>query len=175
MQTPGWSGVAVTLALLTLSQSPSAMAAVVVYTVNAERKWPTDEREPFVTSEALRLMEAAVRALAADRKVDNAKLKTSIDTLVAARAELEPVKPGDDERPALVRDALIKGATMVEALTTSLRRDDETMRSRLTELKRSAEALDRKRKLEQQADSLERYFHQASVLLNAMLDAPTTK
>src|SRR4051812_13734025 len=105
MQTPGWSGVAVTLALLTFTQSPSTMAAVAVFTANVERKWPTDDREPFVTLEALRLMGAAVGTIAAERKVDGGKLKQSMDVFAAARAELEPAKIGDDEKPPLVRDA----------------------------------------------------------------------
>ena len=170
MLTPGWSGVAVALALLTFTQSPPTMAAVAVFTANVERTWPADDREPFVTLEALRLMGAAVGTITADRKIDNAKLKQSIDAFTAARAQLEPSKIGDDEKPPLVRDALIKGAMMVEALTTATRRDDSTTRSRVAELKRSADALDRKRKLTEQADLLQRYFHQVSELLKMFGD-----
>jgi hypothetical protein len=165
MQTPGWSGVAVTLALLTFTQSPTTMAAVAVFTANVERKWPTDEREPFVTLEALRLMEAAVGTVATDRKIDNTKLKQAMDGFAAARASLEPAKIGDDEKPPLVRDALIKGAAMIEALTSAVRPDDAATRSRLTELRKFAEALDRKRKLSEQVEVLQRYFHEADELL----------
>jgi hypothetical protein len=168
MQTPGWSGVAVTLALLTFTQSPSTMAAVAVFTANVERTWPADDREPFVTLEALRLMEAAVAAVATDRKVDNPKLKQSIDAFTAVRAELEPAKIGSEEKPPVVREALIKGVAMIEALAGAVRREDATTKSRLSELKKSADALDRKRKLSEQGDVLQRYFHEASELLKAL-------
>jgi hypothetical protein len=88
-----------------------------------------------------------------------------MDAFTAVRAELEPAKIGSEEKPPVVRDALLKGATMIDALMQAVRRDDQTTRSQLAELERSAEALDRKRKLSEQADVLQRYFHQASELL----------
>lgn len=159
--------VALTLSLLTVTQSPATMAAVAVFVANAERKWPADEREPFVTAEALRLMEAAASAIADEGKINTGKVHESIVEFSKARLVAVDAAAAEDDRALLARNALMKGQAMLEALAAS--HTDATMRQRLTELKRSAEALDRKRQLRQQADALERYFHQAADVLRALL------
>jgi hypothetical protein len=151
------------------------MAAVAVFAANAERsKWPADEREPFVTAETLRLLEAAGRAIAGDWKVDTGKVHGSITAFASARAALDGKAGDEDARPSLARDALVKGTTMITALAAAIDRDDATTKQRLSALKKSAESLDRKRQLRQQADALERYFHQASELLRAISVTPTS-
>lgn len=164
---------AVALMLFTAAQSPTAMAAVVMFATNVDRKWPADEREPFVTVEALRLMEAAAVAIAEDAKANTGKVKEAIDEAAAARTALEQRVADEDERPRLTRDALLKGHAMIESLAGGVRRTNATTRERLSGLKRSAEAIDRKRNLREQGETLERYFGAAAELLRGMLDAQT--
>ena len=164
--------IALTLTLFTVTPSASTLAAVAVFVANAERKWPVDEREPAVTAEALRLLEAAGRAIADDWALDSGDVPESIADFASARAELEQQVRGDEDRPRFAREALVKGAEMIEALTTALDLDDAAVRRQLSALERSAEALDRKEQVRQQGEALEEYFHQTAELLQGLLDAP---
>jgi hypothetical protein len=166
------------IALLAITPSPSTMAAVAVFAANAERKWPADDREPFVTAETLRLLEAAGRAIAVDGKVDTGKVHESIAAFASARSVLEAKATDEAVRGQLARDALVKGATMITTLATALDRGDAATRQALAALKQSADALDRKRQVRQQGDVMERYFHQAAELLRALIatpESPTSK
>ena len=78
--------VAATVTVPVASTVASAMAAVAVFAVNADRQWPSDEREPVVTAEALRLMEAAALEVAAGAKPENKAATVSIDRFKTARA-----------------------------------------------------------------------------------------
>lgn len=165
--------VAVAMMLFTAAQSPTAMAAVVMFATNVDRKWPADEREPFVTVEALRLMEAAAAAIADDAKVNTGNVKEAIDEVAAARTALEQRVADEDERPRLTRDALLKGHALIDSLAAGVRRSNATTRERLNGLKRTAEAIDRKRNVREQGETLERYFSAAAELLRSMLDSQT--
>lgn len=165
---------AVLIILLVVTPSASTLAAVAVFTANTERKWPVDEREPFVTAEALRLFEAAGRAIADDWKIDTGKVHESIAAFGTARAALEVKARGDDDRPQFAREALARGRTMIDALAGALERDDATTRQQLSEFKHSADALDRKRQVRQQGEVLERYFHQAGELMQALINTPAS-
>ena len=163
---------AILITLLAFTPSVSTVAAVAVFTANAERKWPVDEREPFVTAEALRLLEVAGRAIADDSKLNTGKVHDSIAAFEAARAALEVKVRGDKDRPHLAREALVKGRAMIDALAAALDRDDGPMRRQLAELKQTADALDRKRQVRQQGEVLERYFHQAAELMKGLIQTP---
>ncbi len=167
---------ALALTVVTLAQSPSTLAAVAVFTANVERKWPADEREPAVTGEALRLMDAAARAIAEDAKIDSGKIRQAMDGFAAVRKAMDTPARSEDDRTLVVRDALAKGAMVVEAVAVARRREDPKTKTQLGELKRAAEAVDRKKQLRQQGDLLERYFRQAAELMRALQvpDAPAT-
>lgn len=166
------SSVALILIALTITPSAATMAAVAVYSVNAERKWPADEREPAITSETLRLLEAATRAIAGDWKVDKGKLADGITGFASARATLDKLARGDKERPVAAREVLLKGRAMIDALAASVARDDAATRKPLADLKQAADQFDRRRPVRDQADVLERYFRQSSAVLKALLEAP---
>lgn len=161
--------IALAVTLLTVTQSPATMAAVAIFAANVDRKWPTDEREPFVTAEALRLMEAAASAIADETKTNTGKVNAAIIDFSKARVAAVDQRVAEDDRARLIGNALVKGQSMLEALVAA--HADATLRQRLIELKRSAEALDQKRPLRQQGDALERYFHQAADVLRALLTA----
>jgi hypothetical protein len=160
------------ITLLLVTPSASTMAAVALFAANAERAWPVDEREPFVTAEALRLLEGAGHAIATDWKVDSGKVHDSIAALGAARAALEAKLRGDSERPRQAREALGKGRVMMDNLADALDKDDAATKRQLSELKHAADALDHKRQVRQQGEVLERYFRQASELMKGLIEAP---
>ena len=149
------------------AQSPSAMAAVAVFAVNAERQWPADERQPIVTAEALKLMEAAARELAAGAKPENKALLAAIDRFKAARADAE--KGADDANR--LRLALVAGADMLEDLVAASK--DAASAQRSAEVKRLANALDRKVAPRQQSAALEKYFRAAAALLRGAMQSTT--
>lgn len=162
--------IALTLILAAAAQAPSTMAAVAIFNVNVDRKWPVDEREPAVTAEALRLMEAAVQAVIEERKLDAPKLRQSISAFTQAREALGRTAEDKDRAP-LVRDALLKGRMMAESVASATGLSDEATRQRLAGLKTAADAFDRARPVRDQADILERYFRTSSELLHAILAA----
>src|SRR4051794_12284325 len=91
------SAFALSLALDQPTLSPTTLAAIAVFEVNADRKWPADDREPVVTAEALRLLELAARGIATDAHIDAGKIRKSIDDFEKAHAALAPL-PRDDQR-----------------------------------------------------------------------------
>jgi hypothetical protein len=165
--------IALTLILATAAQSPATMAAVAVFAANADRKWPADDREPFVTAEALRLMEAAATAIADESKINTGKVRDAIVEFSKVRLVAADHATAEDDRAAITRDALIKGELMINALAAASHRDAAS-RQPLAELKKSAEQIDKKKQLRQQAEALEKYFHDAAELLRAMMAASST-
>lgn len=163
--------IVLTLTLFTATQSASTLAAVTMFTTNVDRTWPADDREPFVTVEALRLMETAAAAIADEGKVNTGKVKDAIADLTKARESLE-AHASDDEHSRLTREALLTGHEMVEALVESQRAARDT-RQKLSELKRAAESLDRKKPAREQGEVLQRYFRHAAELLRAMIASQT--
>lgn len=143
------------------------MAAVAVFAVNAERQWPSDERQPVVTAEALRLMEAAARELAAGAKPENKTLLAAIDRFKAARADAET----GAEDATRVRNALVAGAEMLEGVIGASK--DTAATQRVAEVKRLANAFDRKIAPKQQSAALEKYFRAAAALLRGTVQSAT--
>jgi hypothetical protein len=160
--------------LITAAQSPATMASVAVFAANAERKWPADDREPFVTGEALRLMEAAAAAIADDAKINTGKVHDAIVEFSKVRLVATDHATAEDDRAAITRDALIKGESMINALAAALHHEAAS-RQQLAALKKSAESIDKKTQLRAQAAALEKYFHDAAGLLRTMLAASTEK
>jgi hypothetical protein len=161
-----------TFILLGAMQSPSTMANVAIFTVNAERKWPSDEREPAITAEALRLLEVSATGIADDRHIDDKKVRESIADFKTAREAFEKEPRGGADRPKAAREALAKGRSMLDALADALDLDDQPMQKLLSDLKRTTDDFDRRRPIAQQADLLEKYFRDASQLTKELLDAP---
>jgi hypothetical protein len=166
------SSIAITLFLLSTIQSATTLAAVAIFNVNAERKWPVDDREPAVTAEALRLLEVAAKGIADDRKIDDGKVRQAIADFTAARTAFERQRSGDATRPGAAREALREGRSMIDAIADALDLDDQPMQQLLSDLKRTADSFDKHRPVRQQADVLEKYFHAASQLAREMVDAP---
>jgi hypothetical protein len=168
---------AITLALAAAGASPSAstLAAVKIFAVNVDRKWPADDgRGEAATSESLRLMSAAVRAMADDWKVEDGKLRDAIADFDAARETLFQHPRGDKERPELTRAALDHGRKMIDRLAEALHCDDLTAKDRAA-LEKLVKQFEKDRPVREQADDLETYFKEASKLLQSMLDAaPST-
>jgi len=165
---------AIVLTLSILSSSPSAttLAAVAVFVANTDRQWPVDEREPFVTAEALRLMEVAGRALADDWGVNTGDLRESIEAFSQSRVALEKQARGDADRPRYARDALAKGEAMLSELAAVLDLDDATLTKLMAQLEDTTADFDRKRQVRQQADVLESFFHHAAAVMRELVDAP---
>ena len=159
---------------LSLNAAPSAatLAAVAIFRANVVRQWPTDERGPAVTVEALRLMERATRGIADDWHITDDKFRDSMADFESAWEALSRHAPGDKNRPALARDALDQGRTMIDLLAEALRDTGTPIKTGLSAMKESVEQFDRKQPVRQQVDVLERYFDQAAALLQSMLDAP---
>ena len=149
------------------AQSPSAMAAVAVFAVNADRAWPSDDREPVVTAEALRLMEAAARELAAGAKPENKAATVSIDRFKTARTDAGSAA----EDATKLRTALVAGADAIADLVGTSK--DATTTQRVAELRRLANAFDKKIAPRQQAGALEKYFKSAAALLRGVIQSTT--
>ena len=149
------------------AQSPSAMAAVAVFAVNADRQWPSDEREPVVTAEALRLMEAAALEVAAGAKPENKAATVSIDRFKTARTAAGAAA----QDATMLKAALVAGAeAMADLVATS---KDATTTQRVAELKRLANAFDKKIAPRQQAGAIEKYFKSAAALLRGVIQSTT--
>jgi len=161
---------AFTLTLLSASPSASTLAAVAVFAANVDRTWPADEREPFVTAEALRLMEVAGRSIADDLRVNSGVVRKSLDAFASTRAALEG-EAREEERPRYAREALARGRAMLAALAAALHMSDGTTRQRLAALDKSADDINRKRALRKQRRTIEDYFRQAAGMMRALLDA----
>lgn len=164
---------ALTLALAAGSATPSAttLAAVKVFAVNVDRQWPSDDgRGQAVTSEALRLMAVAARAMADDWKVDDSKLRRAITDFDAARDALFQHPRGDRQRPEFARQALEDGRRVIDDLAAALRCADLTAGDRVA-LEKLVKDFEKHRPVREQVDDLEHYFQEASKLLQAMLDA----
>jgi len=163
-----------TLALQTASPSATTLAAVERFAVNVDRKWPTDEREPFVTGEVLRLMLDATRAIATDWRLDDRKLRESIDDVEAARAALLRLPRGDRKRPQLAREVLDKGRQMIDRLTDAIGEDD-TARATLAALNDSLRKFEDDRPVRQQVDAMKEYFQEAVKVFRTIVDTrPST-
>ena len=164
--------VALALSLLSSSPSASTLAAVAVFAANADRTWPVDDREPAVTAEALRLLEVAGKSLADDWGVNAGDVRKSITAFASARAALEKQARGEEDRPRYAREAIIKGAAMIAELAGAASLDDSTTRQKLSDLKKAAEDLDRKKQVREQGAVLEKYFKQAAALMRELVEAP---
>jgi hypothetical protein len=160
----------VTLSMVNPSPSASTFAAVALFAANVDRQWPTDERGPAVTGEALRLMAVAARGIADDWKIEDGKLRESIAAFDRAREELFRHQRGDEKRPEVARDALDEGRVLIDRLAEALNHDDRTTRER-SALKALVESFDDDKPVREQVDELEKYFQQAAAVLKSMLDA----
>jgi hypothetical protein len=161
-----------TLALVNASPSASTLAAVAIFAANVDRQWPTDEREPVVTGEALRLMAVAARGMADDWKVDDGKVRDSIAAFESASEALAQQAGDDRQRAEMTRKVLDEGRQMIERLAVALNSADLTATGRAG-LKKAVDDFDKKKPVPQQADQLEQYFQQAAKLLRAIVDQPT--
>ena len=159
-----------TLALIAPSPSAATLAKVAVFAANVNRQWPSDDRGPVVTGEALRLMAAAARAIADDRKVDEGKLRDTIADFDSAREALFQHPRGDRKRPEYARAALADGRLVIERLAETLGLSARTSGDRAA-LKKFVEEFDQDRPVSEQVDDLEQYFQNAAALLKSMLEA----
>lgn len=163
-----------TMSLLAVAPSATTLAAVAVFSANADRHWPKDDRAPAVTGEVMRLMAAAARAMADDWKVNDGKLRASIADFDAAREELFKSPRGDQQRSVAAREALDHGRVMIDRLAEALNCASLTAKDRGA-LKKLVEDFDDDRPVEQQAGDLEKYFQQAAALVRTMLDAAASR
>ena len=163
----------IVLSLSILFSSPSAqtLATIAVFVANTDRQWPVDEREPFVTAEALRLLEAAGRSLADDWGVNDGDVHESIAAFSLSRVALEKQARGDDDRPRYVREALANAESMLDALAAAVDLD-ETTPQLLARLEDTTDEFDRKRQVRQQVDVLETFFGHAAALMRELADSP---
>lgn len=164
---------ALLLALALQNPAPSAttLAAVETFAANVDRTWPTDEREPFVTGEVLRLMTNATRAIADDWHLDDKKLRDAIADVDSAREALLRQPRGDRKRPELARQALDEGRKMIDRLADALGQD-ESARATLSALDRSFKKFEDDRPVRAQVDAMKEYFQEAAKVLAAIVDAP---
>ena len=165
------AAISLVLAVASTTPSPTTLAAVKVFAANVDRDWPSDDdRAEAVTGEAFRLMSAAVRAMADDAKVDDAKLRAAIASFDAAREALINHPRGDGKRPGVARTALEDGRVMIDRLSAALGSAELTAKDREA-LKKIVSGFETNRSVREQADDLKKYFQGAARMMTSMLDA----
>jgi hypothetical protein len=115
-------------------------------------------------------MAVAARAMADDWKVDDSRLRGAITDFDAAREALFRHPRGDRQRPEFARDALEDGRRVIDRLAEALGCSDLTAKDRAG-LEKLVKEFEKDRPVRQQVDDLEKYFQEASKLLQSMLEA----
>jgi hypothetical protein len=127
------------------------------------REWPGERTQQEINCRALELMVNAVEAVAAKRRVGEAKSMESAARVRERRQDYCSGNPADREQPRKLRRTLIEASELIEKLAESV--EQRKFTAHVNALNRAAESLDEAAPLRRQPDVMERFFHHGAELL----------
>jgi hypothetical protein len=141
-------------------------AVLTEYRQQVQREWPGESHQQALTTDTLRLLAAAIGAVAERRTEAWPELASRLERMRADTEAYRLGQPGTLDQSAALRRIFMNTAGLITELVERAGVAERPVDPRLSALHRAAESLAPDMLLRRQPDTLERFFHHAGEALH---------
>jgi hypothetical protein len=151
----------------TVALPPLQNVAVRGFVAHAEREWPGSPEQQELTADTFDWLATAMESLATTRQLEVADLSGRMQQLRADLKEFSGGEAGRAEQTAVLRKLFSSGADLLSDVARASGMEGK-VRGGLSNVRRAAESLDDSRPPSEQAEVIEKYFREASDVLQRL-------